>query len=348
MKIGFLVNDIAAQRQYYTTPMLALTAVHRKHDVWFINAGDLIYDMDETIHAWGWRAKEHHYRTPATYLKALQNGDGNPQRIDLSELDILMIRVDPTKESNYHAWVKHAGIIFGEMLLRSGVIVLNDPTALAGALDKMYLQLMPQKIRPQTLISRDREALKDFIADRGGTAVLKGFQGIDSQAVFVVTPDNRANLNQMIDAITRYGYAIAQEYLPGAEHGSVRMFFANGEPLRHKGKVAAFQWTRTSENMRLNIHDPGSSQPIELQPAHFEIAEALRPRLVQDGVFLAGIEIIDDKLIDIDIFCPGGLVTAQGYAKANFGVAIIAALEKKVEYMSYYHRQFDNIHMATL
>jgi glutathione synthase len=126
------------------------------------------------------------------------------------------------------------------------------------------------------------------------------------------------------------------------------LFLVNGEPLRYKGKVAAFQWVRTGDGMRANIHAPGSTKPVQLTDAHYQIAEAVRPRLVQDGMFLAGLEIVDDKLIDIDVFSPDGLVTAQAYAKVNFSEAVIEALERKVDYMAYYRRRFDNVDMATL
>mgnify|MGYP001822749589 CR=1 FL=1 len=87
---------------------------------------------------------------------------------------------------------------------------------------------------------------------------------------------------------------------------------------------------------------------MKLTDAHYHIAEAVRPRLVQDGIFLAGLEIVDDKLIDIDVFSPDGLVTAQSFQKANFSEAVIESLERKVEYMSYYRRRFDNVDMASL
>lgn len=348
MRIGFLINDINTERAGYTTLRLAMTAVNRGHEVWMINAGDLTYDADEKVRARACSAAGKKYKTSATYLKDLKGSKAKLDRITVDDLDVLLLRNDPAQDVGRRAWAKTAGIIFGNVVLRSGVIVLNDPTALAGALDKMYVQLLPQDIRPKTLISCDRKEIKAFVQELGGMAVLKGFQGSSAQAVFLVTKENRANLNQMIDAIVNYGYAIAQEYLPGAEQGSVRMFLVNGEPLRYKGKMAAYQWVRTGEGMRANVHAPGSTEPVQLTDAHYHIAEAVRPRLVQDGMFLAGLEIVDDKLIDIDVFSPDGLVTAQAFQKVNFSEAVIESLERKVEYMTYYHRRFDNVDMATL
>jgi len=348
MRIGFFINDIETEKAGFTTLRLAMTAVNRGHEVWIIGAGDLTYDVDEKIRAQARSTTAKKYKTTTTYLKELKGPKAKVERITIDDLDVLMLRNDPAHDVGARAWAKTAGINFGHVALRSGVIVLNDPTALAGALDKMYIQLLPQNIRPRTLISCDSKEIKAFVKELGGVAVLKGFQGSSAQAVFLVTQENRANLNQMIDAIASFGYVIVQEYLADAEKGSVRMFLVNGEPLRHKGKVAAYQWVRTGEGMRANIHIPGSTEPVTLTDSHYHIAEAIRPRLVQDGIFLAGLEIVDGKLIDINIFSPDGLVTAQAFQKVNFSEAVIEALECKVEYMTYYHRRFDNVDMATL
>ena len=65
-------------------------------------------------------------------------------------------------------------------------------------------------------------------------------------------------------------------------------------------------------------------------------------------MFLVGLDIVGDKLMEINVFSPGGLGSAQKFEKVNFTHAVIAALERKVEYMGYYQRRFDNEEMATL
>ncbi|MGB5534569.1 MAG: hypothetical protein WBN08_01600, partial [Thiogranum sp.] len=163
MRIGFLVNEIETEKAGYTTVRLAMTAANRGHDVWFINAGDFAFDTDEKIRAWARTTSGKKYKTTVSYLKVLRSETAKVERITVDDLDILMLRIDPADETGQRAWAKTAGIIFGNVALRSGVIVLNDPTALAGALDKMYMQLLPQNIRPRTLISCDREEIKAFV-----------------------------------------------------------------------------------------------------------------------------------------------------------------------------------------
>lgn len=75
------------------------------------------------------------------------------------------------------------------------------------------------------------------------------------------------------------------------------------------------------------------------------IAEIVRPKLVQDGMFLVGLDIVGDKLMEINVFSPGGLGSAQQFANIRFTRYVIEALERKVDYMSFYGRNFD---MCTL
>ena len=100
--------------------------------------------------------------------------------------------------------------------------------------------------------------------------------------------------------------------------------------------------------MRSNIHAGGKKAQAVITDTHLAIAEVVRPKLVQDGMFLVGLDIVGDKLMEINVFSPGGLGSARLFEKVNFAHAVIAALQRKVDYMRYYRRNFDNIEMSTL
>ncbi|MDA1370440.1 MAG: glutathione synthase [Proteobacteria bacterium] len=348
MKIGFVVNDIATEKAIYTTTRLGMTAVNRAHEVWFLSASDFALDADDRVHAWARSAPGKKYSSPATFLKAIHSDKAHVERIVVDDLDVLMLRNNPASESERRAWARTAGINFGRVALLGGVIVLNDPNALALAMDKMYLQLLPEAVRPRSVISLDADELKAFVKEVGGNAVLKPLQGSGDRSIFRATPSNKSNVNQMIEAVSRDGYVIAQEYLDAADHSLTRMFLVNGEPLRFKGKYAAFQWDRTEDSLRQDIHVAGSTKQVKLTDTHMRIAEAVRPRLVQDGMFFVGLQIAGDKLLDIDVFSPGGLGNAQAFEKVNFSQRVIEEIEHKVDYVSFYKRRFDNVDMATL
>ncbi len=348
MKIGFVVNKIQTEEAGYTTTRLAAAAVNRGHEVWLMGAGDFAYDGDENIRAWARSVPKARYKTTETFWADYQGPNAKIERITVDNLDVLMLRNDPSADANSHSWRQWEGVNFGRLAMRHGVVVVNDPNGLAKAMNKTYFQLFPKNLRPRTLITRDRKAIKQFASEQGGKIVLKPLQGSGGQSVFLVKSAESGNLNQIIDAVSRDGYVIAQEYLPAAAEGDIRLFLMNGHPLRYKGKYAAFRRVRSGDDMRSNIHAGGKLQQAEINDVHLKMAKIVRPKLVQDGMFLVGLDIVGDKLMEINVFSPGGLGSAQKFEKVNFNNAVIDALEHKVEYMSFYQRNFDNVDMATL
>jgi glutathione synthase len=348
MKIGFVVNDIMTEEPGYTTSRMAVAALNLNHEVWVMGVGDLVYDPDDCIRARARRTPKTKYKTTQVYLKDLQGKGSIPERISVDDLDVLFLRNDPSTDAITRPWAATAGILFGRVAMRHGVIVLNDPNGLARAMSKMYFQTFPEEVRPLTLITRDRDEIKSFAKAQGGTIVLKPLLGSGGQSVFLVRPDDVPNMNQMIDAVSRDGYVIAQEYLPAAAEGDMRLFLMNGQPLRHKGKYAAFRRVRTGGDMRSNVHAGGRLRTAEIDATALRIAEIVRPKLVQDGMFLVGLDIVGNKLMEINVFSPGGLGSAQKFTGVNFSQIVVQALARKVQYMEFYRRNFDNVEMATL
>jgi len=348
MRIGFVVNDVMTEQTGYTTTRLAMAAINRGHEAWVIGAGDFAYDADESIRARAAAAPKSQYKSSDAYMADLKGRRARSERITVDELDVVMLRNDPSADLGHRAWAQGSGIIFGRVAMRSGLIILNDPNGLSKAMNKMYFQLFPEEVRPRTVITRDRDEIRNFWKEQDGTIVLKPLQGSGGQGVFLVRGTDGSNLNQMIDAVSRDGYVIAQEYLRAAEEGDTRLFLMNGQPLRHRGKYAAFRRMRSGDDMRSNIHAGGKLREAVINDEHLRIAEIVRPKVVQDGMFLVGLDIVGDKLMEINVFSPGGLGSARQFEGVNFAQSVIEALERKVQYSGYYKRNFNNRDMATL
>ena len=208
MRIGFVVNDIKTEEPGYTTVRLAMAAINLGHEAWLMGAGDFAYDPDEIIRARAKTAPKSKYKSSEIFLSDLQGRKAKTERITVDDLDVLMLRADPSNDTGLRAWAQASGIIFGRVAMRHGVIVLNDPNGLSKAMNKMYFQLFPEEVRPKTLITRDRDEIKAFAKEMGGNIVLKPLQGSGGQSVFLVRPDDVPNLNQMIEAVSREGYVI--------------------------------------------------------------------------------------------------------------------------------------------
>ena len=228
MKIGLVVNDIKTEQKGYTTTRLAVAGLNRGHEVFVMGLGDMAYDSDEKIRARARTVPKKQYKSNELYLTTLQGKNAIQERITVDELDILLLRSDPANETGMRSWAAMASINFGRIAMRHGVIVLNDPNGLAKAVNKTYFQLFPEEVRPKTLITRDVNEIKQFAQEQGGNIVLKPLQGSGGSGVFLIRPDDKANLNQIVEALIRDGYIIAQEYLPAAYDGDIRLFMMRG------------------------------------------------------------------------------------------------------------------------
>lgn len=348
MKIAFIVNDIQTEKVNYSTTHLAYCAHKREHEVYYAGVGDLAYYSDGHMGAKAKKVPSKKYRSAETFLKAVRDTENNTIRITDTDLDVILLRNDPSDDMEKRPWATHASMIFGQIALKNGVIVLNDPKSLSYAINKMYFQHFPEVIRPKTIITRNPEEIKEFYQEQKQKIILKPLQGSGGKGVFLVNEKSKANLNQMIEAISRDGFIIAQEYLPDAKEGDTRLFVVNGQALEVDGKYCALRRVNATDDVRSNIHAGGVPKRAKIDESILELVDIIRPKLMQDGMFMVGLDIVGNKLMEINVFSPGGLNVAGQMEEVDFVGAVIEAIENKVRYKETYGRDMDNQLVSTL
>ncbi len=348
IRIGFVVNDVATEKDNYTTIRLARRALALGHAVALIGLGDFLYDANGSVRAHAHLPQGTGYADDAALLADLQAPDGATERLAVEELDVLMLRSDPAEEVLERPWAPPSGLLFAQLVAMRHVIVLNDPTHLTDASNKTYFQHFPEEVRPITCITRDPGEIKAFINAHGGRGVIKPLQGSGGQGVFVIKEDGAANLNQMIDAVVRDGYAIAQEYLPKAVDGDLRLLTLNGRPLQVDGQYACFRRYNDSGDARSNISAGGKIAMAVPDDDALRLAEMVAPKLIADGMYLTGLDIVGDKMMEINVDTPGGINMAEDLTGVDFSGHIIVDLERKVRLRDYYGRRLDNLALSML
>ncbi|MCW8981552.1 MAG: glutathione synthase, partial [Altibacter sp.] len=184
MKIAFIINDHTTEKPNFTTPALGFAAYKRDHDVYFIGVGELAYASDGHLSARCKTITGKNFKSQETYFKAVQKEEFT--KITSKELDVLFLRNDPSDEINERDWAQNAAFIFGEIATRDNVIVLNHPSSLAGAVNKMYFQHFPEILRPKTIITRDHKEIKEFFKEQKQKMILKPLQGSGGTNVFMM------------------------------------------------------------------------------------------------------------------------------------------------------------------
>jgi glutathione synthase len=66
--------------------------------------------------------------------------------------------------------------------------------------------------------------------------------------------------------------------------------------------------------------------PAPIDDADQAIAAALRPLLVRHGLAIAGADVIGDRLIEVNVTCPGGMHKTDALLGTNLSHTIVSRL----------------------
>lgn len=348
MKVAIVINDFMSEKPTYSTMWLVRAATNLGHEVWVMDVGGFIYEPDGSLHARARRCMGRHYESMDEMLAELKDRDQSEEHISLDDLNVLWLRNNPSDDMAEKPWATTSPLLFGQLAVSRGVLVVNDPLNLTRAINKTYFQHFPEQVRPRTFISRDVAEIRQFVLDHNDDVVIKPLQGSGGQSVFLVKEHDMTNLNQIIETIIRDGYCVVQEYLPAAARGDVRLFLMNGKPLVQDEHYAAFCRVSKSGDLRSNMHAGGESQPARIDETALSLAKAVAPKLIRDGMFLVGLDIVKDKLMEINVFSPGGLASIYGFTGVDFSYPIVCDLERKIEWKQTHRRPMRNAQLATM
>ncbi|HVX95196.1 MAG TPA: glutathione synthase [Polyangia bacterium] len=335
MRVCFVVNNVKTQKATYTTLCLAFAGHRRGHDIAFVSVDAFSQGEGSEIIADVVRPKPGRFRDAASYARALTSPAALREEARLADFDVVFLRNNPNAGASDGDTFNPA-LDFGRRLKSQGVLVVNDPDGLSRAGSKMYLAGFPHELRPRTLITRSIERVRGFLRELDGPAIIKPLAGFGGQNVFYVARGQTANLPQMISTVRRDGYVIVQEFLPAVSKGDKRVLLLGGAPLRIGDTVAAYRRMRPRDDIRNNMHVGGSRRRAEFSEAEQRICELLRPRLTTDGLYLVGVDLVGDKILEINVFAPGGIHNINELYDVDVGTAIIRDLERKVELRAVY------------
>jgi glutathione synthase len=132
-----------------------------------------------------------------------------------------------------------------------------------------------------------------------------------------------------MEAVLQDGYAIVQEFVDGGEDGDARIFLVEGQLLERDGTLAAFRRVPTGNDPRANISAGARSVPMEIGEKERGIVEAMGKKLVADGMFFVGIDVIGDKVVEINAESPGGMQSVERLYEIDVCPTIIEVLDRR-------------------
>jgi glutathione synthase len=135
----------------------------------------------------------------------------------------------------------------------------------------------------------------------------------------------RSLLDFYIGSGSNSNYVILQEYVDGAENGDVRILMLNGEPIGAMRRIPA------ANDVRSNVHAGGRVVKHVLTKEELELCRSIGPKLVRDGLYFTGLDVINGKLIEVNVMAPGGIVRINKLNRVRLQRQVIDFVENVVE-----------------
>jgi len=267
-----------------TTYVIMLEAQARGHEIYYSQIEDL-YIKHGKGHCGAYRAE---LRRSGDYYTLAEKRDNA-----LEDFDVIWMRKDPPFNMDYI----YATYIL-DMVDENRCIVINDPRGIRNSNEKLY-SLYFRDVIPETFVSKDIDRIRDFLHSVDGQIVVKPLEGYGGEGIFFVK-EGDPNQTAILESITQFGktYVMAQKFIERVYEGDKRVIILNGEPI---GAVLRIP---EEGEFRCNFHSGGTPALAEMSERDFEICDTIRSKLVEDKLYLVGIDIVGGYLTEVNTTSP--------------------------------------------
>ena len=238
---------------------------------------------------------------------------------DLGNLDAILMRKDPPFDMEF----VYATYIL-ELAEKQGALVVNSPQALRDCGEKTYCAWFPQ-LCPDTLIAREAQDFKTFL-EKHSDIIVKPLDGMGGTSIFRVSKGS-PNINVIIETLTEYGqrYAMAQTFIPEISDGDKRILMVNGEAVPYVlARMPAKGETRG------NLAAGGTGVAREISESDLHIANVVGPELVKRNILFAGLDVIGDRLTEINVTSPTCIKEINAEYGTNIALDLLKVIENKL------------------
>ncbi len=326
MRVAILVNHPFELKSSMSTALFAWRLAGRGHAALLV-----------PVHGLSWGAHAPSVRgfvltASAAPEQALAQMRDSPAVVrELRPGDVLLLRTNPARDPA-RAEIHRAALKLARLAAQHGVIVLNHPDAIERVGNKLYLLELPASSRPRQVISAEVEELVAFAESESGPVVLKPLWGTRGDGVVKVdvAVSGMPALLAAAEELLASGPVVAQEYLNEAPEGDTRLLVLDGEVIEVGGRRAVVRRVPVPGEFRSNVHLGGTAHPGLWTPQLAALCSLIRPCLQEAGVFLAGVDVVGNKVVEVNAYAPGGFANAEEFEGADFIGAVLDAVEERV------------------
>ena len=310
--LGVIMDPIAVIKPHKDTSLaMMLEAQRRGATVLYFELKDIYINNGKPMGL----ARTITVRDQATDFYSL----GEEHTVSLGDIDVLLMRKDPPFDSEF-LYATHILSLAQD----EGALVVNNPQALRDYNEKLFTSLFPEHI-PNTLVTNNQKLIREFHA-KHQDIICKPLDGMGGASIFRVKPDGN-NLGVIIETLTNLGkrYMMVQEYLPQIKDGDKRILIVDGEVIPY-----CLARLPTKGETRGNLAAGGTGRPQEISETDRALAEAVAPTLRDNNILFVGLDVIGEKITEINITSPTCVREIEGHYNINIMASLFDAIEKRL------------------
>ena len=265
-------------------------------------------------------------KTPSSLKSFHKKAELREEMLPLAGFDVIFFRANPPLDPIMLNFLDS---------VKDDVFIMNSLEGMREANNKLYTAAFGDahsNIIPATHVSKSKNYLiKQIRESKADKMILKPLNGFGGSGVILIEKSAMSNINSLLDFYITSGdgssnYVILQDYIEGADQGDVRILMLNGEP------VGAMKRVPGNDDHRSNVSAGGSVQRHTLTKTEKALCKQIGPKLVNDGLYFVGIDVIGGKLVEVNVMSPGGITYINKVYKLKTKIEekVIDFLEMKV------------------
>ncbi|WGK64771.1 glutathione synthase [Croceiramulus getboli] len=263
-------------------------------------------------------------KVPAS-LKAFHNkAEFRDEMLPLAGFDVIILRSNPPLDTIMLNFLDS---------VKDDVFILNDIDGIRRANNKLYTAVFEDdsnEFIPRTHVTKNKEYLIRMIKESDqDRMILKPLNGFGGSGVILIEKSAMTSIRSLLDFYIdnkdgTTNYVILQDYIEGADQGDVRILLLNGKPIGAMRRIPG------KDDHRSNVSAGGSVAKHTLTKQEKELCRRIGPKLVSDGLYFVGIDVINGMLVEVNVMSPGGITYINKVYKTKLQEKVINFVEDQV------------------
>ena len=225
----------------------------------------------------------------------------------ITKFDYFFIRQDPPFDLKY---LTNCYLLELHQKFNKKPRFINDPGGIKNFTEKIC-PIYFDSLMPKTLVTSDEKTFKETLSKKK-TLILKTLYNKGGEGVIKVEKNDKNSLSKFKELISKYKVPVViQDFVSKVSDGDKRVILIEGEPVGLINRVPKIG------QYKANLHLGGKAEISVLTKKEQEICKKIKPFLLEKKLIFVGIDLIDEKLSEINVTSPTGIVQIKELTGVN-------------------------------